>query len=140
MIRAEIAAIEIVLGIVIVSDPHIGYTALAVIVGICLDPQRPLLLAAGICDAPRQIRIGKRVGGAVALGSADIQGFRASTGSGRVPGGDHVRRRVCDHGPDQCAGQHVARIVNAGMHARVGNKRRQAMQWDARQRHRRAHP
>lgn len=36
VIRAMIAAIEIVLGIVIVSDPHIGYTALAVIVGICL--------------------------------------------------------------------------------------------------------
>ena len=36
LIRAAIAAVEIVLGIVIVSDPHIGYTALAVIVGICL--------------------------------------------------------------------------------------------------------
>jgi uncharacterized membrane protein HdeD (DUF308 family) len=36
LIRAAIAAVEIVLGIVIVSDPHIGYTALAVIVGISL--------------------------------------------------------------------------------------------------------
>jgi uncharacterized membrane protein HdeD (DUF308 family) len=36
VIRAAIAAVEIVLGIVIVADPHIGYSALAIIVGICL--------------------------------------------------------------------------------------------------------
>jgi len=36
VLRTLIAVVEIVLGIVIVSDPHIGYTALAIIVGICL--------------------------------------------------------------------------------------------------------
>ncbi len=36
VIRAAIAAVEIILGIVIVADPHIGYTALAIIAGISL--------------------------------------------------------------------------------------------------------
>ena len=36
LVRFLIAAVEIVLGIVIVSEPHIGYTALAIIAGICL--------------------------------------------------------------------------------------------------------
>ena len=34
--RLLIAAVELVAGIVIVSDPHIGYSALAIIAGICL--------------------------------------------------------------------------------------------------------
>jgi len=38
--RALIALLEIAVGIVIVSDPHIGYTALAVIEGIWLIRQR----------------------------------------------------------------------------------------------------
>ena len=36
LLRAIIALVEIAVGIAIVSDPHIGYTALAVIVGIWL--------------------------------------------------------------------------------------------------------
>jgi uncharacterized membrane protein HdeD (DUF308 family) len=36
LMRALIAVLEIAVGIVIVSDPHIGYTALAVIAGIWL--------------------------------------------------------------------------------------------------------
>jgi uncharacterized membrane protein HdeD (DUF308 family) len=36
VLRAAIAAIEILLGIVIVAQPHIGYTTLAIIAGICL--------------------------------------------------------------------------------------------------------
>ncbi len=36
LLRALIAGLEIVVGVVIVSDPHIGYTALAVIAGIWL--------------------------------------------------------------------------------------------------------
>ncbi len=36
VMRALIAGLEIVVGIVIISDPHVGYTALAVIAGIWL--------------------------------------------------------------------------------------------------------
>jgi uncharacterized membrane protein HdeD (DUF308 family) len=36
LLQAAIALFEVIVGIVIVSDPKIGYTALAVITGICL--------------------------------------------------------------------------------------------------------
>jgi uncharacterized membrane protein HdeD (DUF308 family) len=42
LLRAALAILEVVIGIVIVSDPHIGYTALAIILGIWL-----LILGAG---------------------------------------------------------------------------------------------
>jgi uncharacterized membrane protein HdeD (DUF308 family) len=57
ILRIVIALFELVVGIVIVSDPHIGYTALAIIVGIWL-------IISGI--------------GTIALGIA-IRGARAET-------------------------------------------------------------
>jgi uncharacterized membrane protein HdeD (DUF308 family) len=36
LLRAALAIVEVIIGIVIVSDPHIGYTALAIILGIWL--------------------------------------------------------------------------------------------------------
>ncbi|HEY6397290.1 MAG TPA: hypothetical protein VIX82_07530 [Solirubrobacteraceae bacterium] len=40
VLHVVIALVEVFAGIVIVSDPHFGYTALAVITGIWLIPQR----------------------------------------------------------------------------------------------------
>ncbi len=45
--RVAIAALEIVVGVIVVSDPHIGYATLAVIVGIWLILNGAAMLALG---------------------------------------------------------------------------------------------
>ena len=48
LLQAAIAVVEIVVGIVIVSDPHIGYATLAVLTGIWLILNGAGMIAAGL--------------------------------------------------------------------------------------------
>lgn len=48
LLRAAIAALEIVVGVVVVSDPHIGYATLAVVIGIWLILNAFAMVAAGL--------------------------------------------------------------------------------------------
>ena len=48
LLRVAIAVLEIVVGIVVVSDPHIGYATLAVLIGIWLILNAVALIASGL--------------------------------------------------------------------------------------------
>jgi uncharacterized membrane protein HdeD (DUF308 family) len=48
LLRAAIAALEIVAGVVVVSNPHIGYATLAVLIGIWLILNALAMFALGL--------------------------------------------------------------------------------------------